>query len=105
MMSGRMSKAGLSLCFVYLAITALCVFASLTASGDPKGGFVLLQLPLVLQLAAIDGLGLGSALTNLPWVAAYLLIGLPTLALLYGVGWVLEYLFGGPISCGTSDSP
>lgn len=87
-----MSKAGFILCFLYSLIAGLCVWASVSSTGDTKGEFVLLQLPLALQLAALDWLGLSSALSNLPWVAAYMLIGLPTLALLYSVGWALGKL-------------
>ncbi|MBA2079279.1 hypothetical protein PCA_12285 [Rhodanobacter sp. PCA2] len=100
-----MSKTGLTLCFLYLVIVGLCALASLGSSGDPKGEFVLLQLPLALQLAALDWLGLSRALSNLPWAGAYLLVGLSTLALLYGLGWGLGKLFGWATSWGRSRAP
>lgn len=100
-----MSKIGFILCFLYLTITGLCVGASLSSSGDPKGDFVLLQLPLALQLAALDWLGLSRILSNLSWTGAYLLIGLPTLVLLYSIGWGLGRLFSSPASRGTRHAP
>lgn len=100
-----MSKIGLILCFLYSEITGLCVWASLGSPGDSKGKFVLLQLPLALQLAALDWLGLGRTLSNLSWVGAYLLVGLPTLALLYGAGWGLGKLLGWPASRSASRAP
>ena len=93
-----MSRIGLTLCILYLAITGLCFWASLSSSGDHKGEFVLLQLPLALQLAALDWLGFSHALPNFSWAGMYLLIGLPTLALLYGIGWGLGRLFNWLIS-------
>ena len=91
-----MSKLGFILCFLYLVVVAFCVWGAIDASSDPKGTFVLLQLPLALQLAILDSLGLSSALYELSWPAAYVLIGLPTLGLLYCVGWVLDKSVGSP---------
>ena len=100
-----MSKVGLILCFLYSAIIGLCVWASLSSSGDPKGEFVLMQLPLTLQMAALHWLGLSSALSNLSWVGAYFLIAPPTLAVLYGLGWGIGKLFTSSTSGGTRDTP
>lgn len=100
-----MSKIGFILCFLYSLIAGLCVLASVSSTGDPKGEFVLLQLPLALQLAALDWLGLSSALSNLSWVAAYMLIGPPTLALLYSVGWALGKLVHALNLRGASQAP
>ena len=58
--------------------------------GDSKGRFIYLQLPIVLQGALLDGLGLSLVLSGLSWPAAYLIIGVPTLALLYGVGALID---------------
>jgi hypothetical protein len=100
-----MSKIGFILCFLYSLIAGLCVLASVSSTGDPKGEFVLLQLPLALQLAALDWLGLSSALSNLSWVAAYMLISPPTLALLYSVGWALGKLVHALNLRGASQAP
>ncbi len=88
-MTKRISKTGLGLCTLYLAFTALCVWGSLTTEGDPKGEFVLRQLPLTGALLLVDGLGLDSALDGLSWVACYALLVPLTLAFLYGFGWLV----------------
>lgn len=86
-----MSRIGLALCVLYAVLMGLCVWGSMAAEGDPKGAFVLLQLPLAMQLGALDWLGV-PGLSRLSWTAAYALIGLPTFALLYGAGWALGRL-------------
>lgn len=86
------SWTGIVFAALYLAIVILCVAAALSAGGDDKGRFVLLQLPLALQLALLHELNLDRLLEGLSWVGGYLLIGLPTLALFYFAGWGLERL-------------
>ena len=83
-----MSKVGIGLCVVYLAATACCVYSSLGAEGDPKGQFVLLQLPIALQLEALDAIGFRPVPGQLSWAGAYTLVVPPTLAGLYGLGWL-----------------
>ncbi|MGS1014574.1 hypothetical protein ACVCL0_06665 [Rhodanobacter sp. UC4450_H17] len=87
-----MSKLGLTLCFLYVAVSALCVWGSFDAGGDSKGAFVLLQLPLAFQLEALDWLGFRPLLTKMSWPVAYASIGPLTLALLYGTGWLIGFL-------------
>lgn len=91
MMRPRLSRIGLAFGLAYLALVELCVWASVhaDATGDRKSAFVFLQLPLSPQLAALDGLGLGSVLAGMSWPAGYLFIGVPTLGLLYLLGWLL----------------
>ena len=88
-----MSKFGLALCFLYIAVSALCILGSIDAGIDSKGLFVLLQLPLGLQLGALDWLGFRPLLTKMSWPVAYVSIGSLTLALLYGTGWLMGSLF------------
>lgn len=87
----RLSRIGLAFGLAYLALVGLCVWASVhaDATGDQKGAFVFLQLPLATQLAALDGLGLSSVLAGMSWPAGYLFVGVPTLGLLYLLGWLL----------------
>lgn len=87
-----MSKIGLVLCFAYLGITALCAAFAIDAfaSGDTKGWYVFMQLPLAFQIALRHQLNLTSAFHELGWVSSYLLIGTPTLIVLYWAGWLLE---------------
>jgi hypothetical protein len=85
-----MSKIGLTFCLIYVAFAGLCIWASLDSSGDPKGSFVLLQLPLTLQLGLLDWLGLDSLLRGASWPAAYSVIGSLTLVALYLSGWLVS---------------
>lgn len=88
-----MSKSGLTLCFLYVAISVLCVWGSFDAGVDSKGSFILLQLPLTFQLEALDWLGFRPLLTKMSWPVAYASVGPLTLALLYGTGWLIGFLF------------
>lgn len=80
-----MSKLGLTLSTLYVTTSVLCILAGVTSS-DPKGSFVLLQLPLALQAALLHSLGIGRFLNNLSWPTVYVVLGLPTVAILYGTG-------------------
>ncbi|MEB6662530.1 hypothetical protein MXL91_13855 [Achromobacter ruhlandii] len=86
------SWTGIVFAALYLAIVILCIAGALSTDGDDKGRFILLQLPLALQLALLHDLNLDRLLGDLSWTGGYLLIGLPTLALFYFVGWGLEKL-------------
>ena len=85
-----MSKFGFILCILYVAASGLCVWAGIASSQDPKGSFVLLQLPLALQAGLLHWLGADGFLDHLSWPAAYAAIGLPTAAALYGFGAILS---------------
>ena len=93
-----MSRGGFVLCVMYAAVIVLCFVMALLAKGDFKGWFVMLQLPIALQAAALESVGLGLLLEleHLSWVSAYFVIGLPTFALLYAMGWLIERLFRSP---------
>ena len=90
-LSGRFSRVGGGLCLAYLVLAAASAVYGASLVGDNKGRFVFLQLPIVLQAALLDGLGLSPVLSGLSWPAAYLIIGVPTLALLYGVGVLIDH--------------
>lgn len=83
-----MNRIGLVFRVIYTTIILICVVLSLS-SGDYKGQFVLLQLPIALQAALIQELGFGSQLAQLSWVTAYVFLGLPIFALLDGAGWLM----------------
>ncbi|MBO9741265.1 hypothetical protein J7432_20215 [Xanthomonas axonopodis pv. begoniae] len=88
----RVSVVGVALCLLYLAATAFCVWGALSAQGDPKGYFVLLQLPLTPQLIALDALHADAWLTNMPWATSYVLLVPPFLAVLYAFGHAVQWL-------------
>lgn len=81
-----MSRLGLSLCALYAAIVGASAALAVTGDGDPKGQLVVLQFPIALQSATLDALGLGWLVERLSWKVAYLVLGVPTLALLYVAG-------------------
>lgn len=90
----RLSRTGLILCAIYtLASVATWVYAS-TRTGDPKGTYVLMQLPVALAHAAAWKLGLLPLLEPLPDIVVWVLFFLPTLAVVYGAGWLAGRFFG-----------
>jgi hypothetical protein len=85
-----MSRIGKILCLIYALIIIACFAGAYSAEGDFKGQYVFLQLPIAIQMAGINAIGLSSKLQNLSWVGAYALLGLPTFLLLYFVGWAID---------------
>lgn len=59
------------------------------ANSDPKSVYILMQLPVMLQTAALDVIGMGGWLSGKTWTTVYLLVMPPTLAVLYAVGAML----------------
>lgn len=84
----RISWTGLALCTLYLLLSGWLVYEAQTA-GDPKGRFVLMQLPIALQLSLLHALGLGAQVRGMGWAGSYLLLVPPLLAVLYTGGWLL----------------
>lgn len=89
----KISRLGLSLAGFYVVTSLLCVVAAFT-TGDPKGNFVLLQLPIALQGGLLQSVGLAPLLSRLDWGTAYLLLALPTVIAQYACGALLGKLFG-----------
>jgi len=88
----RLSRIGLFFAGIYLVAVIACLLLALSSGADFKGRFVYLQLPLVLQASLLQSIGLSPIVSELSWVAGYLLIGLPTMALLYWAGWLVDRL-------------
>ncbi|TGP59064.1 hypothetical protein EN868_32635, partial [Mesorhizobium sp. M2D.F.Ca.ET.225.01.1.1] len=59
------------------------------SNSDPKSAYILMQLPVMLQTAALNAIGVGSWLSGMTWMTVYLLVIPPTLAVLYVLGAVL----------------
>ena len=85
-----LNKLGLILCITYIVLTLLCCYSAYGA--DNKGNFVLLQLPISLQLALLDLLGFLDQLYGLSWVSAYAWIMPPTLIFLMLIGGLFQNL-------------
>lgn len=96
------SRMGLSLMGTYAFVTAMAIGCALwaSASGDPKGYFVLLQLPVALQLAAMPE-GLLRQLGEISWVMIYLTIWPLTALALYTLGQCLGCVLKPRPSTGT----
>jgi hypothetical protein len=67
----HLNRLGLILSVVYLALTLFLVWAALRTEGDLKGQFILLQLPIALQLAVLDLLGLAAHMHQWSFPVAY----------------------------------
>ncbi|RTQ90658.1 MULTISPECIES: hypothetical protein [Stenotrophomonas] len=83
-----LSWTGIAICTLYLALTAWLVLDA-QAHSDPKSAYILMQLPVMLQTAALDVIGMGGWLSGKTWTTVYLLVMPPTLAMLYVVGAML----------------
>jgi hypothetical protein len=89
----KLSVAGIVLAGLYVILSLAFVVYGISIEGDPKGKFVLMQLPIALQLALADYLGLLPMLSGLSWAAGYFFFFLPTIAMLYGLGWIFQRTF------------
>jgi hypothetical protein len=83
----KVSTIGLILVGLYVIPSAVSLLYS-TAIDDTKGKFILVQLPIALQLAL--AFRWAEALDGLSWTEGYLLFGLPVVALLYLTGWAID---------------
>jgi hypothetical protein len=88
------SKIGLVLCIIYALFTAACLYGAYSSSGDDKGWVLMMQLPLILVSSILNVFGLEERmLENLSWTAGYALFVPITFALLYIVGYLMEFTF------------
>lgn len=83
-----LSWTGIAVCILYLALTAWLVLDA-QGNSDPKSAYILMQLPVMLQTAALDAIGMGSWLSGKTWTTVYLLVIPPTLGALYLLGALL----------------
>jgi len=89
----KLSKLGLSLGLIYFLMIVVCVIWGNTFM-DPKSKFVILQLPLTLQMAGLHEIGILKYFsTNTSWLMVYIVIGIPTLLLFYLIGYFIEKTF------------
>lgn len=89
----RLSRTGFAFCAMYLSASiAIWTYAS-SIAGDPKGTFVLMQIPIVFAHAAAWKLGLLPLMASLPNMVVWALLFLPTLAAIYSIGWAVGLFF------------
>ena len=86
----KLNRIGIIFCVVYALIILICFVMAYSATGDHKGEFVFLQLPIVFQMAALNSLGLSTFLRGISWIGLYLLIGIPTFLFLYFLGLFID---------------
>jgi hypothetical protein len=84
-----LSRIGIFFCTIYAAITVICLALAFSAD-DFKGQYVFMQLPIALQMAGLDMLGLIHLLRKVSWIGAYLLLALPSFIFLYFLGWLID---------------
>lgn len=87
-----MNRLGIIFCQIYAFIIALCLVITLSNEGDPKGQFVLLQVPFGFQQAVLHELHINFSQSDraLYWLKGYTLLVLPTFLLLYFVGKLMD---------------
>lgn len=88
----RVSRLGISFSLLYLLPTIACVAIALS-TGDSKGRFVFLQLPIGRQLWALHLMGFSESFHGLTWTTLYLLLCIPVVAALYFMGLGLGLMF------------
>ena len=88
----KISKVGLVLALIYFFITIVLIIWANTLI-DPKSKFVILQLPLALQMAGLEEIGLLKYFTDISWTMAYIIIGIPTFLLFYFIGCFVDKIF------------
>lgn len=89
----RFSITGMVFAGIYILTSAACIVMALSVD-DPKGRFVFLQIPIVLQTAVVPQ-GTLHMLEGISWPAAYAMFGLPTLLGLYLLGAALGKVASG----------
>lgn len=92
----NINRLGLWLCVTYLLFTCLCALALIYPSADSKGNFVIAQIPIALQLALLDSVGLADFqfLKNWTFPLAYALLVPPTIVFIYFASLPLARTWG-----------
>ncbi len=85
----QLSRTGLILGALYIGFIFACVIWSQFIT-DPKGKFIILQLPIVLQHGLLLALEATWLLKDMYLPGVYILLGTPMLALLVFLGNIIE---------------
>jgi hypothetical protein len=84
-----LSKTGLILGRLYLAVILACGIGAQFIT-DPKGKFIVLQIPVVLPHGLLLALDATEFLNGLSWPAVYFVLGTPMWLLLVLLGNLME---------------
>lgn len=85
----RITKTGIVLAIIYILGLIVCAIWAQFIS-DPKGQFVILQLPVALQHAALLSVGSNSLLSDMSWPVIYFVLGVPMVVALILLGCIIE---------------
>lgn len=85
----QLNRTGLILGAIYIIIVFVCVIWAQFIT-DPKGKFIILQIPVVLQHGLLMAIEATPFLKGISWLGIYLLLGIPMLVLLVILGNVIE---------------
>ena len=87
----RINNIGIFLAAIYLAGLVACVIWAQFIS-DPKGQYVILQLPVVLQHGVLLFADATHLLNGMSWPTIYMVLGLPMIIALIFVGKIIEII-------------
>jgi hypothetical protein len=85
----ELSRTGIIFTILYVLLCIVCVIWSLFIT-DPKGNYVILQIPVVLQHGALLGLGMTHLLSGMSWTSMYFFLGTPMILFIYYLGKFTE---------------
>ena len=85
----HISRTSVILAVLYAGIIFSCVIWAQFIT-DPKGKFIILQLPVVLQHGLLLALDATWLLNGMSWPGVYLLLGIPMLIILVFPGNIFE---------------
>lgn len=95
----RITKTGIALTIIYLTGLIVCVVWAQFID-DPKGKYVILQLPVVLQHGLLLSVNATHMLSGLSWFSIYIVLGVPMVFALMLLGQILELVAAKLILCG-----
>lgn len=85
----RITKTGIVFCSLYLIASGGCVIWAQFIS-DPKGKYIILQMPVVLQHGLLLAFDATQSLKDMNWAEVYLVLGVPMLVFLVLLGFFIE---------------
>ncbi len=86
----RITKTGVILNAIYVAIFLICVVWAQFIS-DPKGNYVVLQVPVIIQHALLLVFNATHLLAGKSWITLYIILCPPMMILLGLMGGIIDY--------------
>ena len=85
----RITNTGIVLTIIYITTLVVCAIWAQFVS-DPKGQYVILQLPVSLQHAVLLFVGATNLLSGMSWPVIYVVLGIPMIVMLILLGYLIE---------------